>query len=536
MLKPSRKTLLAVFVPLLLACAPPAVQSGDRALLIGINKYHDTRVPSLKGAANDLEAFRTMLVQQLNFKESEILTLDNEKATHDGILNAIDDWLVKGSSPGNRVVIYYSGHGEQTDDTNGDEDDKLDEALVAHDADLITHQNYVLDDDINLKIQALKGREVLAVIDSCHSGTVTRGLSDESYADAKTPGPVGFKALAPGGRGVGERGAQDDSSALGDGGISRGEQDKAHQTEGNFLTPVPQLTAFFAVSPKQLALENKLEREHPHGVFTGAFVEGANGKADKNSDGKVSYAELLDYVRAISEKYCLANAIKCPQGLTPDMEAPESKMAQDFRDFGRANPATPATPVQAVEAIFPHGNEAGLSLGIERGDHRLEPGEPLRLNDTVHYQFSTGRAGKLVIFDMDANGKMTQIFPSATLPAYIPAACRKSMALRDRVPAGQTLRIPDGCMGIPLQAQEPVGKGKVVAVLIEDESIDTRNLILTPQSAGQSGVKTTVVQIPQGEQWMTALRTRLDQVFHAADGTNRAVNWSVLAVDYEIIR
>ena len=35
---------------------------------------------------------------------------------------------------------------------------------------------------------------------------------------------------------------------------------------------------------------------------------------------------------------------------------------------------------------------------------------------------------------------------------------------------------------------------------------------------------------------MTALRNRLDQVFHAADGTNRAVNWSVLAVDYEIIR
>jgi len=76
----------------------------------------------------------------------------------------------------------------------------------------------------------------------------------------------------------------------------------------------------------------------------------------------------------------------------------------------------------------------------------------------------------------------------------------------------------------------------VVAVLIEDESIDTRNLILTPRSAGQSGVKSTIVQIPQGEQWMTALRNRLDQVFHAADGTNRAVNWSVLAVDYEIIR
>ncbi len=512
MLKPPQKPLMAVFIPLLLACTPPsAVQAGDRALLIGINQYNDPAVRKLYGTLNDLQAFHTMLIQQLNFKEAEIRELKDTNATHDGILQAIDNWLVKGSAPGNRVVLYYSGHGDQTDDTNGDEKDNLDEALVAHDADLATHKNYVLDDGINQKIQALKGREVLVVIDSCHSDTATRGLSTVPYEDAKTPGRFAASAITRG-----------------------GELEKAHQVEGNFLDPAPQLTAFFAVSTTQLALETRRDPRHPQGVFTGAFVDGANGKADKNQDGQVSYAELLDYIRARSHEYCQAN--NCPQGLDPNMEAPEFKMAQNFRDFGLANPTMPTNPVQAVEAIFPHGNEAGLSLTLERGDHTLEPGEPLRLGDPVHYQFRTGRAGKLVIFDMDADGKLTQLFPSATLPAYTPVACRKSMGLTDRVPAGQTLRIPDGCMGIPLSAQEPVGKGKVVAVLIEDESIDTRNLILTPPGAGQSGVKSTIVQIPQGEQWMTALRNRLDQVFHAADGTNRAVNWSVLAVDYEIIR
>ena len=529
----SRKFLLAVFLPLLLGCVAPASQAGNRALLIGINKYEDARIPSLKGTGNDLQAMHTLLVQRLHFKETDILQLENEQATHDGILNAIDDWLVKGSAPGDHVVLYYSGHGEQTGETSGDEDDNLDEALVAHDAVLETRQNYVLDDDINQKIQALKGREVLAVIDSCHSGTVTRGLSTLSYADAKTPGQADHHPLSPGGRGVGERGAQQDSSALDNGGISRGDQNKAHQTEGNFLNPAAQLTAFFAVSPTQLALENKLDREHPHGVFSGAFVEGANGKADSNGDKQVSYAELLEYVRASSQAYCQANAVKCPQGLTPDLEADKSKLARNFLDFGLPASAAPALPpAQTVEAILPHGNAAGLSLSIERGDHNLAPGENLKLGDPVHYRFRSGRAGKLVIFDLDATGKLTQLFPAATRPAYVPVACRQSMSLTERVPAGQSLRIPDACMGVSLTAQEPVGQGKVVAVLIEDESIDTRDLIATPQNPGPAGAR--FVQIPQGEQWMTALRTRLDQVFHVADGTNRAVSWSVLAVDYAI--
>ena len=503
----SRKFLQAVFLPLLLGCVAPAIHAGNRALLIGINKYEDARIPSLKGTGNDLQAMHTLLVQRLHFKETEILQLENEKATHDGILNAIDDWLVKGSAPGDHVLLYYSGHGEQTDDTSGDEDDKLDEALVAHDAVMETRQNYVLDDDINQKIQALKGREVLAVIDSCHSGTVTRGLSDASYADAKTPGRAG---LSP---------------------VTRGSLEKAHQTEGNFLTPAAQLTAFFAVSPTQLALENKLDREHPHGVFSGAFVEGANGKADSNGDRQVSYAELLDYVRASSQAYCQANAPKCQQGLTPDLEADKSKLARNFLDFGRTASAAPALPpAQAAEAILPHGNEAGLSVDIM-------PGASLNLGDKVRYQIQTDHAGKLVILDLDANGKLTQLFPYP-IPSGAPPECRKSLALAERVPAKTVLRLPDNCMGVQFRAQEPLGPGKVIAVLIEDEDVDTHNLIGLPRGLARTEAN---IQPPQslpehrdGEQWMQDLRVQLDAVIHEKDGKNRAARWSVKTADYVI--
>ncbi len=499
---PRQQRLPAILTALALSL-PTLANAGDRALLIGINQYQNTR--SLHGAHNDIASFRGLLTRRLGFKADEIKELKDADATHDGILTAIDNWLVEGSSPGDRVVLYYSGHGDQTADLNGDEPDRQDEALVAHDGSA-DGKNFVLDDEIRAKLDRLAGREVLAVFDSCHSGTVTRAAFEESGdAMAKTP-----DWQHPGIRGAARV------------------PDLNHQKEAGFVTGGGNVVAFFAVSPNQTALEAASKTPNAHGVFTAAFVEGANLKADTNGDKQVSYAELLEYVRKSSADYC-KHQDNCGLGLTPDKDYDDAKSGQDFLGFGRPAPAAPPTPAQTVEAILPHGNDAGLSLSIE-------PGNRLRLGEPVYYQFRTGQAGKLVIFDIDANGKMTQLFPSATPPASAPVACRKSMALADRVPAGQTLRIPDGCMGIRFTAQEPTGPGKVVAVLIEDESIDTRHLIISPQTAAQSGLKSNFVENPQGEQWMSALRARLDQVFHAADGTNRAVNWSMVAVDYEISR
>jgi hypothetical protein len=491
---PCQKFLLPTLTALLMACAPPPARSGDKALLIGINKYQYA-TKSLHGTHNDVAAFRGLLTQRLGFKDEDIKELHDGDATHDGILSAIDDWLVQGSQPGDRVVLYYSGHGDQTPDRDGDEtDDQQDEALVAYDA-AEGGKNMVLDDEIHAKLNKLAGREVLAVFDSCHSGTVTRdAFGDRATADAKTPDWERADAAATRGPSL------------------------QHQKEGGFIEGGGNIVAFFAVSPNQKALETARASPNPHGVFTAAFVEGANLKADANKDGQVAYAELLDYVQARSKEYCESNG--CALGLTPDKDYDEAKAGLDFLSFGRAKPAT---PVQAVEAILPHGNAAGLSLSIE-------PGKRFKLGDPISYLFSTQRAGKLVIFDIDASGKMTQLFPAVLPPGHIPAACRNSLAMADRVPAGQALRIPDDCMGIRFRAREPAGPGKVVAVLIEDESIDTRKLIAT----AQDGFKSIFVENPQGERWMAELRARLDQVFHAADGTNRAAQWSVLAVDYAI--
>jgi hypothetical protein len=99
------------------------------------------------------------------------------------------------------VVIHFSSHGEQVADTNGDEADGYDEAIVSYNAALITQEmasgaaargtltkaqfdklqaNYFRDDEFGAYIQQLRAKlgkngDVVVFMDNCHSGTGTRG-------------------------------------------------------------------------------------------------------------------------------------------------------------------------------------------------------------------------------------------------------------------------------------------------------------------------------------------------------------------------
>lgn len=65
------------------------------------------------------------------------------------------------------LVVYYTGHGASVKDTNGDEDDGFDEALVFDD-------NFVIDDlaEIITKSGKPESSKVCLFSDCCHSGTI----------------------------------------------------------------------------------------------------------------------------------------------------------------------------------------------------------------------------------------------------------------------------------------------------------------------------------------------------------------------------
>lgn len=90
--------------------------------------------------------------------------------THANIINAMR-WLVNGAQPNDSLFLHYSGHGGQTPDLDGDEDDGYDEVIYPVD---FQQTGHIVDDEIHDIVvrPLLPGVRLTALFDSCHSGTV----------------------------------------------------------------------------------------------------------------------------------------------------------------------------------------------------------------------------------------------------------------------------------------------------------------------------------------------------------------------------
>ncbi|WP_439604071.1 caspase family protein, partial [Shinella sp.] len=119
---------------LLSLCLAATAEAADRALLIGIGTY--ATLPEkmfLEGPKNDVPLIEKLLKEKQGFAPESIRILRDKDATKAAILASIEEWLVAGTQPGDRVYFYFSGHGLQVKDQNGDEEDGLDEALSTFD-------------------------------------------------------------------------------------------------------------------------------------------------------------------------------------------------------------------------------------------------------------------------------------------------------------------------------------------------------------------------------------------------------------------
>lgn len=142
------------------------------ALLIGISRYRV--LPTLPGAHNDVDLMRNVLSSQHGFAPDHVRVLLDEAATRSGIMNALQE-VIGQARPQDTVFIHYSGHGSQIQDFNGDEtDDHLDETLVPYDGRTEGIPD-ILDDELEALLSQLQAHLSLVILDSCHSGTATRG-------------------------------------------------------------------------------------------------------------------------------------------------------------------------------------------------------------------------------------------------------------------------------------------------------------------------------------------------------------------------
>lgn len=189
-----------LFLGLLLISTHKVDAQNQRALLIGINTYitdseqvdqfntltstpnrgHHTRAwRNLRGAINDVEMMRNIIVSRYGFQPDHITTLIDHEATREGILNTMEEVLVKQTVPGDEIFFFYAGHGSQVLNSLSNEPNLLDETIVPVDANLGVPdiRDKELREIFNKSIDA--GGRLTLIFDSCHSGSIARGVFND---------------------------------------------------------------------------------------------------------------------------------------------------------------------------------------------------------------------------------------------------------------------------------------------------------------------------------------------------------------------
>lgn len=177
---------------LLALCALPVASFAEqRALLVGVGKYVTPGI-DLPAIDLDLERMRDTL-KLMGFEDRQIHSLQDDAATSANVIAEFETWLRSGVQPNDRVVFYFSGHGSNVPDLNGDEEDGVDEVLVTHDMKLTRIKGkasltgVIVDDKLSAMLAAIPSKNILMMVDSCHSGTVTRSFSLKNRSVSSEP-------------------------------------------------------------------------------------------------------------------------------------------------------------------------------------------------------------------------------------------------------------------------------------------------------------------------------------------------------------
>lgn len=144
-----------------------------KALVIGINYIGSSS--KLAGCINDATNMSNYLSQHFGYQKDDMVILTDDQRdprgipTRANIIRAMQ-WLVMDARQNDSLFFHYSGHGGQTEDLDGDEDDGYDEVIYPVD---YKQAGHIVDDEMHhIMVRSLPpGVRLTAIFDSCHSGS-----------------------------------------------------------------------------------------------------------------------------------------------------------------------------------------------------------------------------------------------------------------------------------------------------------------------------------------------------------------------------
>jgi hypothetical protein len=237
----AQKTLTVIY-----KFKPPAFKrEGEHyAVIIGIGKYKDNKIPPLKYATADAQSIYDILTDP-NYgtvPRDHVKLLLDEQATERNIESAIGKWLKRKSSKKDTVTIFFAGHGAPEDNET---------YWVTHDAEIDDLYSTALNNNTIVRmLDRVRAKKMVVFLDSCYSAaTVNRTDKTRALSRVKIP------------------------------------YDK-FKGEGR------------AIITSSTGEEQSLELDKfGHGVFSYYLVKALKGEADKNKDGYIELDEVWTYVR-----------------------------------------------------------------------------------------------------------------------------------------------------------------------------------------------------------------------------------------------
>jgi uncharacterized caspase-like protein len=237
--------------------APPPAAREAWAVIIGVGRYENPKIPTLRYAVADAEAMYKVLTAS-GFKKDHVLLLTDtaeRKPTLRNIKYALGTFLARSAGKDDTVIVYFAGHGAPEVDPRGVEKDGLAKYLIPSDADPDDLFSTALPmDDLQTIFDRIEAERVVAFLDSCYSGAA----GGRTFAAKKT------------------RAVNVDDLFL----------ERLTRSKGRVIIT--------AARPSEVSIELA---DLGHGVFTYYLTEGLKGAGDLNKDGIVSLQELYEYVQ-----------------------------------------------------------------------------------------------------------------------------------------------------------------------------------------------------------------------------------------------
>jgi hypothetical protein len=223
------------------------------ALVIGVDKYADTKLSTLGGSSNDARSLANALVQYAGFPGDQVTLLASDQPTERQPTRSNILWrlsnLISAIPPDGLLLISFAGHGI---DRGGQAFLLPSDARVSNDVDLLeeTAINVL---QIKEKIRKIGVGQVLMIVDACRNDPTGRANVDNPLTASYT------KAF-------------------------------------NFDVRNREVKAFATLYATEVGHRAYEYKEKKQGYFTWSLVEGLKGGA-ANGKGEVTLAGLLAYLQ-----------------------------------------------------------------------------------------------------------------------------------------------------------------------------------------------------------------------------------------------